>query len=174
MWLKGKKCSLRAPEPSDLNVLYTWENDTNLWEPGNVLAPFSREALRLFIDTAGNDIYQTRQQRLMIMDEQIPVGCVDLFDFEPLHRRAGVGILIDPNRRRQGLAKDALLTLADYAFGRLHLHQLYCHIDPGNLASKALFSSCGFVHTSTRKQWNLTQHGFHDEECYQLINAKHL
>jgi len=172
MWLKGKKCDLRAPEPSDLDQLYRWENDTSLWEPGNILSPFSKETLKNFIDNHGNDIYRTGQQRLMIVSNKITIGCIDLFDFEPLHRRAGVGIIIDAEFRRKGLAKDALQTLIEYAFQRLHMHQLYCSIDPSNEASLKLFSSCGFVHTATRKLWNLTSTGFRDEAFYQLISSQ--
>jgi diamine N-acetyltransferase len=169
MWLKGRKCELRAPEPYDLDCLYNWENDTALWEPGNALSPFSRETLRSFIETSGNDIYQTRQLRLMIVHEELTAGCIDLFDFEPLHRRAGVGIIIDSTQRKKGLGKDALQVLIHYAFNRLHLHQLFCSIDPANEASRKLFTSCGFIHTATRKQWNRTKDGFRDEAFYQLI-----
>lgn len=169
MWLKGEKCELRAPEPGDLDDLYRWENDTSLWEPGSVTSPFSRELLSKFIESAGEDIYQTRQMRLMIVAEGLTSGCIDLYDLEPLHRRAGVGILIDRSHRRKGLAKDALLSLIDYAFHRLHLNQLYSSIDPANEASKKLFSSCGFLHTATRKEWNRNRDGFRDEEFYQLI-----
>lgn len=172
MWLKGKKCELRAPEPGDLEFLYRWENDTSLWEPGNVTSPFSKDTLKKFIDSAEGDIYQTRQVRFMIMNDGLTAGCVDIYDFEPFHRRAGVGILVDNSQRRKGLGKDALETLIDYAFHRLHLQQLFCSIDPDNESSKKLFTACGFVHTATRIQWNLTREGFRDEDFYQLICQK--
>ena len=34
--------SLRALDPTDLDLLYIWENDTSLWDVGNSITPFSR------------------------------------------------------------------------------------------------------------------------------------
>ena len=41
---------LRALEPEDVDVLYKWENDTNIWKVSNTVAPFSRYILRQFIE----------------------------------------------------------------------------------------------------------------------------
>lgn len=58
---------LRALEPEDLDILYEWENDTDLWKYGSSLSPFSRFALRQYLVYAQQDIYQTKQLRLMIV-----------------------------------------------------------------------------------------------------------
>jgi len=93
--LKYGKISLRPLEPEDLDLLYIWENDVNIWKVSNTLAPFSRYILKQYIEESYKDIYESKQLRLIIQDEQgIPVGAVDLFDFDPYHARAGVGILI--------------------------------------------------------------------------------
>ena len=43
--LKGEYIQLRALEPSDLEVLYQWENDINIWKVSQTLAPFSKHVL---------------------------------------------------------------------------------------------------------------------------------
>src|ERR1043166_7160915 len=104
MKLHCETISLRALEPSDIDLLYQWENDTDSWLVSNTTTPFSRFVLEQYIATAHLDIYTSKQLRLMVCNpENKAVGCIDLFDFEPLHLRAGIGILIaDVTERRKG------------------------------------------------------------------------
>ena len=47
--LTGKHVSLRAIEPEDLEILYTLENDTDMWDISSVHVPYSRYTLKQFI-----------------------------------------------------------------------------------------------------------------------------
>lgn len=87
---------LRPIEPNDIDHIYTWENNTNLWQVGQSSLPFSRHILEQYINTVNDDIFEAKQLRLIIetKEEKQIIGAVDLFDFDPLHQRAGVGILI--------------------------------------------------------------------------------
>jgi len=172
--LENRKISLRAPEPGDLELLYLWENDTSIWRISGTLAPFSRNVLKMYLDNAGKDIYEMKQLRLIIQakENHRPVGSIDLFDFDPHHHRAGVGILVaDPSDRRKGYAREALETLMEYGFGVLNLHQLYCHIAAGNEASIALFKKAGFVQTGRKKEWTYTGKGYEDELIFQKLKG---
>ena len=40
--LKSKRLQLRAVEPSDIDLLYKWENDPAVWRESNTLSPYSR------------------------------------------------------------------------------------------------------------------------------------
>ena len=51
---------LRALEPEDLECLYQWENDMDLWEVSDTLTPFSLFTLKKYIETCHLDIYTTR------------------------------------------------------------------------------------------------------------------
>ena len=98
MNLEGRTTRLRALEPGDIELMYAWENDTEIWGVSGTLAPFSRHTLERFIEGQQFDIFQTRQQRLIIeTPEGLPVGALDLFDLDPVNLRAGVGILIRHN-----------------------------------------------------------------------------
>ena len=172
--LENKTISLRAPEPGDLDLLYIWENDTTIWRISGTLTPFSRTLLKQFLDSAGKDIFEMKQLRLIIQlkSNHRPVGAIDLFDFDPHHRRAGVGILVaDPSDRRQGYAREALETLVDYCFGILNLHQLYCNIAAGNSASIALFETAGFEEIGRKKEWLYTGEGYEDELFFQKLKS---
>lgn len=172
MKLRGKKCSLRAVEPHDVNHFFKWENDTDIWQVSGTTSPFSRTDLERYVRSI-RDIYADRQLRLVIATTEKPVGCIDLFDFDPLHKRAGLGILIgEKDARQQGIALDALLTTVDYAFDTLQLHQLYANIPANNDGSIALFEKAGFEKAGVRRDWLLTSAGYVDELLYQLIREE--
>ena len=88
---------LRAPELSDLDLLFELENDREQWLTSNTRAPLSRAALKQFIvRSAQYDIFALRQQRFVIElgDEgkEAAIGFVDLTDFSPEHRHTVVRV----------------------------------------------------------------------------------
>ena len=173
MNIEGAICRLRALEPQDVDVLYSWENDTALWRVSGTMAPFSRHSLMRFIDEQQYDIYASRQQRFVIEadvdGEARAVGAIDLFDFDPQNLRAGVGVVVSAEHRERGYAKDALNILERYAKEVLHLHQLWCGIGADNKASIRLFQGAGFVECGRRREWILTADGAIDEILMQKI-----
>jgi diamine N-acetyltransferase len=176
--LPGSKVLLRAVEPSDIDLIYLWENDQDNWFVSNTRTPFSRELIKKYVESSNPDIYEQKQLRLMIQvregsGQEIPetVGTIDLFDFEPFHLRAGVGILIAKKEfRSKGYASDALKVLINYCFNTLGLHQLYCNIASSNSNSIKLFTGLGFVTTGTKKEWLRDGHQWIDELLLQKIN----
>ncbi len=173
--MNGTKVKIRALEPEDVDVLYRWENDHRIWHLSNTITPLSRFTLEQYVLNAGQDLYATRQMRLMIdlvkaENGVTTIGSIDLFEFEPAHRRAGVGILVHEEFRGKGYASEALALLINYAFETLHMHQLFCNISSDNLESIRLFESKGFIYIGTRKEWNLVRNQWQDESMFQLIN----
>jgi len=172
--LKGKSIQLRAIEPNDLDLIYKWENDSNIWHLSNTLAPFSKYVIKQFIDNSHLDVFQTKQVRLMIDEinsvKTETIGTIDLFDFDPLHKRAGIGILIaDKDKRGKGYASDALDVLIKYCFSVLQLHQLYCNITTDNVDSLNLFQKKGFKLIGIKKDWLIFPEGKKDEAMFQLV-----
>ncbi len=165
------KITLRAIEPEDIELLYRWENNTKIWEVSNTKTPFSKYILAQYLKESAKDIYETKQLRLIIENENSePVGAIDLFDFEPYHLRAGVGILIYKNEdRNSGYASDALSALSEYVSQVLGLKQLYANISCDNQASIRLFEKAGFEKAGIKKLWLKTVSGWKDEILFQKI-----
>ncbi|WP_233375845.1 GNAT family N-acetyltransferase [Maribellus sp. CM-23] len=165
------KISLRPLEPEDIDLLYQWENNIEIWQVSNTKAPFSKHILAQYLAESAKDIYATRQLRLIIQDENMhAVGAVDLFDFEPYHLRAGVGILIHQTEDRgKGYAHDALLALSVYALEVLGLKQLYANIAVDNAVSIHLFEKAGFQQSGIKKDWLKTRNGWKDEILFQKL-----
>ena len=170
-YFAGKIVILRALEPADIDMLYKWENNSRLWRVSSTTVPFSRFILEEFINSSSKDIFETRQLRLIIEenDNNCVVGAIDLFDYDPFHQRAGVGILIDEEFRQKGYAVEALELLCNYASQFLHIHQLYCNIAVDNLGSISLFENCGFVKCGHRRDWLRTVDGYIDDYIFQKV-----
>ena len=97
--LKSSRHRLRAMEPRDVSQLHAWENASEDWWMGASVQPISMEAMQQFA-TGQHDLYRDRQLRWMLdallsEGEWNTVGAVDLYDFDPRQRRAGVAIHVD-------------------------------------------------------------------------------
>ena len=132
---------LRALEPEDLECLYQWENDMDLWEVSDTLTPFSLFTLKKYIETCHLDIY------------------------------AGIGIMIhNTENQKQGYATAAIRLMIDYCFETLGLNQIYSSVPSGNIGSRKLFEKLGFVQTGYRKNWLRRGNGWEDIVYFQLLN----
>lgn len=173
MTLKGENIYLRALEPEDLEFIYAIENDESIWEVSHTQTPYSRFLIRQYLENAHQDIYEAKQLRLAICvtNSSEAIGLIDLFDFDPQHLRAGIGILIqNSSDRNNGVGSEALQLLIEYAFSQLQLHQLYANIGTDNEASLQLFAKFGFQKIGIKKQWNKVNNVYKDEALFQLIN----
>ena len=169
--LSNNKISLRALEPEDLEFLFQIENNESYWEISHTKTPFSKFILKQYIENSHLDIYETKQLRLIIEENSTKsqLGMIDLFDFNPQHKRAGIGILINPNQQNKGYASDALSLLINYAFTILNVHQLFANIISENTNSITLFEKFNFKQAGIKKDWIFSSGKFKDEILYQLI-----
>ncbi|CAN5395164.1 GNAT family N-acetyltransferase [soil metagenome] len=177
--IRGNTILLRALEPRDVDLMMIYENDIEIWPVSGTLSPYSKYTLEQYYKNAVQDIYVARQLRLAIeLILEIPepgptIGYIDLFEFDPQHRRAGVGILIgDRTKRNKGYAAEALSLLAQYSFATLNLHQLFCHIENSNHASLRLFQKVGFRTCGVLREWIVYDAKWHDVTMMQLLRPQ--
>jgi diamine N-acetyltransferase len=172
--LRSENLLLRAIEPSDLELMHQWENNPAIWHLGRTVSPFSKYSIEEYIRHVEHDIFTTRQLRFVIEQLREPrktIGYIDLYEFDPLHRRAGVGVLIgDEAERRKRNASEALRTLIHYSFRILNLRQLFCFIPENNFPSKTLFGNNGFKEAGILQDWLLVSGEWIPVVIMQLIN----
>ncbi|MDO4460864.1 MAG: GNAT family N-acetyltransferase [Bacteroidia bacterium] len=165
---------IRAMEPSDVDVLFQWENNPSNWMDGSGnCRPMSRSDIQRFVDNSTLDIYQERQMRLVIADAQSgsAVGCIDIFDFDPFSLHAYIGILVDEKHRNKGYAYYAVKWLIRYSFDVLGIKSLCATMLSTNTHSIRLFEKCGFEYIGKRRQWYRIGDTMYDELIYQLVNT---
>lgn len=152
---------LRALEPTDIDMIHRWENDCDLWHFGCATAPFSRHQIWEYLKNYTADIFAQKQLRMMVCLRLVDkaVGMIDLFDFDPVNRRAAVGLLIDSGYQRQGIGGDAMALLLEYVRDVLHLHQLYAVVAVDNVPSLRMFEKVGFYKSGTLRDWLLRADG---------------
>lgn len=164
--------SLRALEPDDADKLYLWENDTRLWNVGCATAPFSRKQLEEYICTYDADVFSARQLRLVIVENKTgsAVGTADIYDFDPVNNRAGVGILVSEECRGQGIGEKAITLLERYGFMRLGLHQLWAVVPESNTPCRRMFERAGYKISGRMRSWVRNGRSYEDAFLFQRLN----
>lgn len=171
---------LRALEPEDVDRLYIWENDRDMWPFGGTRAPLSRHQLweyatnydanpfaagqlRLIIEHAtapDNAIPQSSQSSQYTQSSQnsqsslIPCGIIDLYDIDPVNSRAMVGIMVAPRWRSRGIATRALELVGEYCRDILGLATIASEVASDNLPSIRLFGEkAAYRQVGERPSW---------------------
>lgn len=167
----GAKVRLRALEPADADLLYVWENDPLTWEAGDRKWPVSLADIRALIDHSDLDIWQTRQTRFMIdtIDGARSVGCVDVFDFDPLNMHCSLGVFIEPENRGKGYAIEAVTLIEGFARNILRAHSLNVSVAADNESSIALFAAAGYERAGVMRQNIRRARAFVDEVLLQKV-----
>ena len=142
--LVSSEIKLRTLKDTDLDFLFSLENDKSLWAVSGTTEPFSLADLANYISHANQDIAIAEQFRFVIDWQGKAIGCIDLYEYNFKRQNAGVGIVILKEYRRKGFAKQSLTLLIKYAWEKLHLKQLHTGIFSDNKASLSLFQSVGF------------------------------
>ena len=98
-----------------------------------------------------------------------PVGCVELYNYDPVNRRAAVGIVVSNEYRHQGFGSIIIQTLTQFCLQNTSLHQLYADIAANNGPSIRIFQNAGYQHCATLRDWVVRADHFIDTYRYQLI-----
>lgn len=99
----------------------------------------------------------------------LPYGCVDLYNYDPLNRRAAVGIMVSKDYRRQGYALAMLHALQELSTSNYQLHSLYADIAATNTASLALFEKAGYERCGHFRDWLAVDNRFIDSIRMQKL-----
>lgn len=164
----GGRIQLRLPQASDLKALLTWENNPDHWDVSETREPYSEDVMLAFI-MSDHDLLKYKQLRLIIEHEHTPIGTLDLFDYDVVNQRCGIGILIDDEKRGQQFAFEAIQLLLNEAPKHWTIKQFHASMFERNKASFGLFSKLNFKDIGVRKQWYKTSTGWENERLMQFI-----
>lgn len=134
-------------------------------------ATLSSGSLRLYAQLSNtNSSFSTLHSSLSIPNTPLPIiGSIDLYAYDPVNRRAAVGIMVATEYRRQGYALAMLQALKELAVTVYKLHTLYADIASPNIASQALFRKAGYEECGRFKEWLEYDSHFIDNIRMQLM-----
>ncbi|MBP5645024.1 MAG: GNAT family N-acetyltransferase [Bacteroidales bacterium] len=101
--------------------------------------------------------------------QEEPVGCVELYDYDPVNRRAAVGIVVSNEYRHRGYGQAMLAALTQFCMVNTSLHQVYADIAAVNETSIHIFQKAGYILCATMHDWVIRADHYVDTLRYQLI-----
>ena len=163
-----KNVTLRLPKLLDLDQLLLWENnlDNSLFSDNPIF--YTNQQIEQFL-TSDQDIFLDGQIRFMIDSSGFPVGCVDLFEYDMVNSRAGVGIFIDEKFRKMGIASKALSSIKTICTKDYFISNLYANILHTNQPSIQLFKRAGFTKNGVKENWIRTENSMLDVWFFQCF-----
>ena len=163
-----KNVTLRMPKLLDLDQLLLWENnlDNSLFSDNPIF--YTNQQIEQFL-TSDQDIFLDGQIRFMIDSSGFPVGCVDLFEYDMVNSRAGVGIFIDEKFRKMGIASKALSSIKTICTKDYFISNLYANILHTNQSSIQLFERAGFTKNGVKENWIRTENSMLDVWFFQCF-----
>ena len=168
---RTERMRLRAVEPEDLDFFYQLENDATMWSYTHSTVPYSRFALRRYLEQSENNFFTDGTLPLVMeLNDGTRIGTVDLYGYMPIHKRVELGLVVQSQWRRQGYGQEALGLTAEYVRMRLLLHQIYAHVSESNIAARALFQRAGFKEVAILPDWYCNGYEHFEAACmYSLI-----
>ena len=164
------KINLRALELDDVEFLFEIENNGNIWKISDTILPFSKYHLEKYIKESNLDIFSEKQFRFVIcLENKTPIGLIDIFDFDPINHRAGIGIVIKSTHRKRGYALESVKLIEDISKKDLQIHQLFVNVGINNKNSLNLFRKLGYNIVGIKKEWNYSNGRYTDEILFQKI-----
>lgn len=166
---------LRRTEPEDGALLYEWENLPELASTNTLVEPLARYQAQELVSLGASSLLSHGSLMLIAehLAEHLPVGYIQLYNFEAFHRRAAIGLMLLPTYQNRGWGSLMLSTLLRYCFGTLHLHQVYAEVEGGNVVAQHLFRKHSFLSVAQLPEWLWQEDGYRDLLIYRLCQTQY-
>ena len=168
--LAGARLSLRAPREDDIAGLHA------LFADPAVMRYWSRppltdrmEAVAMFQRFVNGFAAREASTWIIAAPDDAAIGTATLFRFDARHRRAEIGYALRSELWGQGLARDALSLLLDWAFPALALHRIEADVDPRNAGSRRLLLRLGFRSEGLLRERYFVGDAVSDTELFGLL-----
>jgi RimJ/RimL family protein N-acetyltransferase len=143
-FLTGRLVRLRAPEPTDADILNELFNDHDVRSGIGAPLPQPIEAFHAWVASARQapDHLNLAIERL---EEPKPIGMCDLMKIEPPTRTAVLGIWLARPWWGEGYGTDAVRTLCRFGFDHLNLHRISLEVNADNGKAIRAYGKVGFT-----------------------------
>ena len=166
--LVGKNIFLRPAKSDDIVNAHYWfllsEPQYQCCHPVPFETPSQKaEAVR------NNPLPGHQKLTIVRKEDKTPVGQITFYDYNPLNQSAAMGLIVDPDQRRNGYAREAARLLIKYLFKHLNLNKVHAETAAFNLEAVALLESVGFKKDGTLRQHYFYDGAFHDKLVYSIM-----
>ena len=136
--------NLRKMCYDDIKHIFEWneESEEFLKQWSNFTYPLTEQQFKERIDSNEYDV-------LVIEEDKMPVGTIQIFKFDREKKAARVGCyLIKPETRNKGIGCEALKAVVNYAFNNEGLLSLNLGVFDFNKSAQKCYEKAGFVKTN--------------------------
>ena len=115
-----------------------------------------------------------RYPYLVIEQDGVNLGLVELIEIDHIHRRAEFQIIVDPAHQNKGYATTATRLAMDYAFMALNLYKLYLIVDTENARAIHIYTKLGFEVEGVLKHEFFSNGAYHDVTRMCIFQPRYL
>jgi [ribosomal protein S5]-alanine N-acetyltransferase len=171
--IQGERIYLRPLEPDDAELVHRWYADAEFAALMGE-APMSFAARRARYDRRAVDPPPDLLQFIIgRLDDDEPIGRLDLFDIDRTNGSAGFGIGIGERELwGQGYGTDAVQTLLDLCFGQLRLERVWLGTDATNMRAQRAYEKSGFRHEGVFRHAYYQDGKFGDEVRMAILREE--
>lgn len=108
---------------------------------------------------------------IVIKETNEIIGLVQLHSRDYLNNNCQIGYIIGYNYNNFGYAKEAVVSVINFAFEKLNIHRVDANITEENKASIKLAESIGMTLESTREDGYKIGDKYYNQKVYKLINS---
>ncbi|MEL6307223.1 MAG: GNAT family protein [Chloroflexota bacterium] len=87
------------------------------------------------------------------------IGSCGFHAYNPDNNHAEIGYELHPDYWRKGIMREAVTAVINFCFDELQVHRIEADVTVGNVASKGLLESLGFMHEGTWRERVATSTG---------------
>jgi [ribosomal protein S5]-alanine N-acetyltransferase len=159
---------VRAGDDARLLAIFGDPEAMRYWSSEPFDGPAAATAYRLGIERGLRDRTLFQWGIATRADDRL-AGTVTVYGWNPAHRRAELGYMLDRHEWGQGLAREAVHAVLAFAFGPMQIHRMEADVDPENEASMRLLERLGFSREGyLRERW-FTYGAWRDSVVFGLL-----
>jgi ribosomal-protein-alanine N-acetyltransferase len=173
---RGGRVYLVAPRPSDATEFQAAARASRRLHGAWVRAPRTDAAYREFVTRFGaraqRDRLRATHAGLLVrrIDDDALVGVFNFGDIvRSVFRSAYLGYYAFAPHAGEGYMAEGLALALDFAFRTLRLHRVEVNVQPGNLRSRALVESAGFVREGFSRRYLRIAGRWRDHVRYAML-----
>ena len=154
--LTTERLTLRQPVINDDQEIFTLRSDSEINKYLDRQPSHTIDDARNFVNKINENIYKNESLywAITLSDKDILVGTICLFSFSDDSDKCEIGFELLTNFQGQGIMKEAIAKVIDYAFQQMYFQKIEAFTHKENQSSIKLLENVNFKKSSTPDKEN--------------------